>query len=866
MLFLFCANPASSEKPLSIEVTGDSVVIIHDTLTLRVSVPDAAARGICYSWFIDDPFSRDTTADSILKKVCLVVDTGSHFAVITAFDRDGIESRPDTVRFNVVYIKPTLTLIADTVGYVSVPFAARFIAQKGVSPIEQYTWFLDNPQNAKNTLDTTLTLSWDLADTGTHYLVASAIDGDTLRSLPDSLSINVTYTRPRVTPLPDTSVKINDSLILHLHAIDSLLPIISYSCVIDTMGSPLTVTDSTIKLFWQVTDTGNHRLILSAMNSARIVSVPDTLFIMVTCSHPQLRLVVDSTAAINDTCVFSMQAEDSDGAVVEYSWAIDSSAWQTTQASTLTWVFNKNASGMHSIRAFVIDNDGLLSDTITAAIWISLFRPTVALRIDDTTIYAGDTLLLKADAFDTNGIIAGYTWLLDSQAIPQSANSDSVMLLFAASEGGTHIVICAAVDDDSLESLPDSTLVRVLSGIPTITAMNDTLLSSLDSVLLTCTASDPNGSIIRYLWSTTGNGWDDSTSEPRRWFTYAGQSPARVLVAARDDDGLLGIDTIQVTFNRPSDSIILRQPLFPADTCYLSTAVPSHTITFDYESNDPDGDSVLYTVLWGNAPDTLITAYEGSNRMVTFTIADVGIYHWRIDARDTWGHVRTLNGTFIAMKEYRICFIGHSLVTGYGGNDTVGGFRGGVLDSLRKTLPAMTRLKTVGTVKTAHMSRSAVDDSSLSVDGIKARDLASLFDTVATTADIWVFLIGANGSFDITERSYTNLIMDTIIARNSDARIYVCNSPPLSASFTVHMANLPAFNLFIADSVAAKSSRGAHIFLIDAFTTLTTNGQYNQEWYNTDGIHPNQAGYNRLVDTIFTRMKESVPPAIPTGQ
>jgi lysophospholipase L1-like esterase len=868
-LFLFCdRNPASLEKPLSISVAGDSVVVIHDTLTLRISVPDAARRGVRFSWFIDDPDTRDTTADSILAKVCLVADTGSHFAVVTAFDRDGIASQPDTVRFNVVYVKPILTLAADTIGFVNIPFVARLIARQGVSPIERYEWFLDNPLNVKSALDTAIVWTWKTADTGTHLLVVRAIDRDGLRSSPDSLSVRVTYTRPRISPLSDTTIKINDSLVLYLHATDSLLPVISYSCFIDDTGSLPAVTDSAIRTFWRVADTGSHRLIVSAVNSAGIASAPDTSSITVTCRHPRVRLLVDSAGAINDTCVFSIQADDSDGAVVEYHWSIDSSAWTATPSSTLAWTFvGKNAAGMHSVRAFVIDNDGLLSDTSTAAIWISLLRPTVSLRIDDTTIYAGQTLRLKADAFDTNGVIAGYQWFLDGQAITRSAQSDSTVLLFAVSDTGTHHVSCAVIDDDSLESLPDSTLIRVLPGTPTINAMNDTALSSLDSVVLTCTASDPNGSIIRYLWNTDGSGWNDSTAVPEYRFWYSGQPQVRVLVAALDNDGLYAIDTIQVTFNRPPDSITLKQPLLPVDTCWLSIVAPSHTLTFEYECQDPDGDSILYTVSWGNAPDTLVAEYKGYDRTCSLTLATEGIFYWKIDARDSWGNVRTMNGAFVAMREYRICFIGHSIVAGMGGNDIVGGFRGGVLDSLRKTLPVTARLKTVGTVTTLHMSGSTVDDTSLAIDGITAKNLARQLDSGATslTADIWVFLIGANDAFNFDERNYTNLIMDTMIARNSNARIYVCNSPPLSASFTVHMANLPGFNQFIADSVAEKSLRGAHMFRVDAFTTLTTNGQYNQAWYNTDGIHPNQTGYNRLVDTIFALMKNSVPPAIPIG-
>ena len=867
-LFFFCdRNPASLEKPLSVSVSGDSVVVIHDTLTLRISVPDAASRGVRFSWFIDDPATRDTTADSILARVCLVADTGSHFAVVTAYDRDGIASRPDTVRFNVVYVQPILAVAADAIGFVNIPFIASFIAQRGVSPIERYEWFLDNPLNATGTSDTAVVWTWKTADTGTHLLVVRAIDRDGLRSSPDSISVRVLYACPRISPLSDTTVKINDSLVLYLHATDSLLPVVSYACFIDGTGSLQTVTDSAIKMFWRVADTGSHRLIVRAVNRAGIASLPDTSTITVTCHHPQLKLAVDSTGVIKDTCVFSIQADDSDGTVVVYRWSIDSSAWMTTRSTILKWAFGKNAAGAHLVHALAIDNDSLLSDTVTAAIRISLLRPTVTLRTGDTTIYAGQTLHLEADAFDTNGVITGYQWILDGQAISRSAQSDSAVLLFALSDTGTHLLTCAVIDDDTLESLPDSTLIRVLSGTPAIKAMNDTTLSSLDSVLLTCIASDPNGSIIRYLWNTAGNGWNDSTTVPEHQFWYTGQPQVRVLVAALDNDGLYAIDTIQVTFNRPPDSVTLRQPLLPVDTCWLSIVAPSHTLTFEYECRDPDGDSILYTVSWGSAPDTLVTKYKGYDRTCSLTVAAEGIYYWKIDARDSWGNVRSLNGAFVAMREYRICFIGHSIVTGCGGNDIVGGFRGGVLDSLRKTLPATARLKTVGDTTTIHMFGSTVDDTCLAIDGITAKNLARQLDSGATslTADIWVFLIGANGVFNLDERNYTNRIMDTMIARDSSARIYVCNSPPLNPdTFTVHSANLPGFNKFIADSVTAKSSRGAHMFLVDAFTTLTTNGQYNKAWYN-DAIHPNQTGYNRLVDTIFARMKNSIPPAIPIG-
>jgi lysophospholipase L1-like esterase len=958
LIFYSCEkNPTGNVPPLSITVAGDSVVTIHDTLTLRVSVPEASARGVRYVWFIDLPGNADTTADSILLRVCAVADTGGHYAVVKAVDRDGVESRGDTMHYSVVYRKPGIALFADSVAVVGIPYAVRFVATPGVRPIERlywyrddpsmggatvdtllsiawkaadtgvhtivawaqdqdgitsdrssinicvtarrpavrpvadsigyagvpfpvnfaslrgagpidrFEWFIDDPVNIVSTPDTALLLTWAVADTGMHLFVVRAIDRDSLSSDFDTLAIRATYTRPRMAALRDTSVKVNNTLVLALSAADSLLPIARYVYSFDDSAGSSTSSDGIITASWGLADTGRHFLVVKAVNGISMESIPDTSIVTVTWQRPEVRISADVVGAAGDSIPFVALGSDRDGRVVEYRWLIDDTLSAITTNDTLSWRFNDTVETFHTVHVVAEDDDGLFSDAASTTIKISLMRPRLSLKVHDTTLYAHQNLLLTADAFDTNGVIIGYRWSLDGTLLPLQVPESSATFRFTIQESGTHVVTCAAIDDDSLVSSPDTVMVRVLQGMPSMTAMSDTTVSSLDTVDLTCTANDPNGTIVRYRWTAAGAGLYDSTLVPRYRFGYNGQARVAVMVAAVDDDGLIAADTVVVVFNRPPDTITLSKPRYPADTGWLSLSAPACTVTFHYSTQDLDNDSITYSLQWGRSPDTLNLVYEGNLQSFSMTVAKEGVYYWQLVARDSFGNTRALKGTFVAMNLYRICFIGHSIVAGMGGDSIVGGFRGGVLDSLRKLLSPTARLKSVGTRNTAHMKRSAADDSCLAVSGIKAIDIYQMLISEAATlnADIWVFMTGANDAFSTTERNYANQIINIMISRNRAARVYVLNSPPLDSTFSTHNANLPGFNTFLSDSVAAKASRGSPIFLVDAFTALTVNGKYNKPWFY-DYVHPNQTGYNRLTAVITTRLKESVPPAIPPGQ
>ena len=132
------------------------------------------------------------------------------------------------------------------------------------------------------------------------------------------------------------------------------------------------------------------------------------------------------------------------------------------------------------------------------------------------------------------------------------------------------------------------------------------------------------------------------------------------------------------------------------------------------------------------------------------------------------------------------------------------------------------------------------------------------------TADIWVLMIGVNDSYNPQELSFTAALMDVLISRNLTGRIYVLNGNQLSPDYYTANYWLPSFNYGITDAIATRVAEGYSVFQVDAYTVLSdSSGQYDPTLFSSDGVHPNQSGYDRLRNAIFSTMENSNPIVIP---
>ena len=615
-------------------------------------------------------------------------------------------------------------------------------------------------------------------------------------------------------------------------------------------------------VFWSLGDTGKHTVIVGIPEMKQFV--PDTAIIYVKAQKPGVTLHGPQNVSINDSAVFQVEGFDNDGFIKMFFWSVDRTAdfWYEDGSGLFKKAWGTSEHGIHTVRVKAVDNDGLSSEIDSLQVEVTLDPPEVYLINRDTNIYIHDTLLIECIGKDSNGTVIGYRWRVDGQLVAEEENS--LVLTWGLEGVGEHTVTVTAIDDDSVLSKPDTVLVRVEPGYPYIKSVSDTIISSIDSLILMVEATDPNGKIISYLWGYDGNGWVDTTIMPYYVVHFSGERMVSVRWGACDNHGLISWDTINIGFNEPPE-IAVSYPR-PVDTLFSGeNTFPVHVL-FDASITDPDKDSVSVELFAGGMEGVLECVYTGDGDSMVATFDHPGTYRWFLTVKDVFGNESETGGVLTVLKEYRICFVGHSIIAGMAGDEIHGGFRARVLKGLRDSLNRFERLRALGPVTTPFMSGFPQDDSCLAISGTVAREIQILLSAFPTfTADIWVLMMGANDRYSTREMNNTISLVDQLYERNSESRLFVLNSPPFPDDVNWNYYNLfvlPHFNQGLSDAIVERKERGYKIEMIDAFSLLTKDGLFDSTWFY-DHVHPNLMGYERLGDEVLRIMFSADTPAIP---
>ena len=85
---------------------------------------------------------------------------------------------------------------------------------------------------------------------------------------------------------------------------------------------------------------------------------------------------------------------------------------------------------------------------------------------------------------------------------------------------------------------------------------------------------------------------------------------------------------------------------------------------------------------------------------------------------------------------------------------------------------------------------------------------------------------------------------------------------PATADAHTNNVQRPWYNRNIRDSVALRESQGNATFIVEGDTVLSIGGTTYNDTLFSDGVHPNQTGYDRLGDEILRRMRGCLPPVL----
>lgn len=696
---------------------------------------------------------------------------------------------------------------------------------------------------------------WNVADTG-RILVKVEAEFEGPKVAVDSTIVRVAFSPPEIQIVGDTLVMARDSSNVRLEVISAKRPIAGYIWQVDGMP-PDTSFDNVRRFVWMEKDSGSHELVVFAVDSMGARSVPDTHRVNVAVCRPTISLEADTTAVVGTLSRFRALVHAECGKRNVYVWSAGNRV-DTTAVPTIRIIWDSEDTGWISVVVRAVTEDGFVSEPDSAGVRVIRHPPVITIG-GDTSGYIGDTLEYAASVSDTVVSVAHYLWAFDQGPFSTITHKPLVKYAWGQNDAGLHVVKVKAVDSRGIESSIDSLFVRISEGRPVAVITGDTLVSSTDVAELVVSAHDSNGTIEKFLWSPGQFSWADSSEDSTYRLSYTGNDTVKLVTGVRDDDGLMAFDSITVRFNIPPDPPRLIYPS-PGDTVLVSTAdgsLQNGRISFSFSVNDPNGiwDSTNFWLSVGETGSDMGAEYKGYDTAAVLSGLDTGSYRWRLRARDTYGDSSFAEGQFLVMAQKKICFIGHSIVSGVGGERGKGGFRKQVLSEMRNASGDYETVKSVGTLQTGILFPDS-DDSCLALSGASAGQSRILLSTSeGVKPDSWILMLGVNWGYHFTETQNILTLLSEMRARNTKADMYVLNGIPYPPSFwSWEHTRLDNFNEQLSDSVSyRRDSLGWNIEFVDAYSAFMGDSVRNETLF-ADDLHPNQEGYDTLAVLLLRSM------------
>jgi len=175
---------------------------------------------------------------------------------------------------------------------------------------------------------------------------------------------------------------------------------------------------------------------------------------------------------------------------------------------------------------------------------------------------------------------------------------------------------------------------------PLLQVCQDTIVRWNDTLVLTVSAFDSNGSVDRFIWrKTTESRWD-TTAVPTCPVIHPAGGHLLVIVGAIDNDQVCTYDTVSVLFNRSPESISLAYPkdgfrhIF--DEIDFSDTMCS-IIAYGLQASDPDSacDSLRFFARLTDSTGTTVHCEENAGQSFVIDSLKPGRHYFlRFVAKD----------------------------------------------------------------------------------------------------------------------------------------------------------------------------------------------------------------------------------------
>ena len=309
-----------------------------------------------------------------------------------------------------------------------------------------------------------------------------------------------------------------------------------------------------------------------------------------------------------NSITLSGSGTDPDGTISAYQWTKLSgpAAGTITNAASAATTVTGLTPGVYQFVLRVTDNSGAFgSDTMRLTVNIA---PIANAGPDLSITLPLSTATVSGTGTDVDGTIASYTWTkISGPAAGTITNPAAAATTITGLTGGVYRYELRVTDNNGATGRDTMQLVVFAQNIPPTAnaGLNQSLTLPTNNIVLTGSGTDPDGTIVAYLWSKlSGPATGTITNAAAATTTVTGLSPGiyEFVLRVTDNSGAFGRDTVQIVVNPENIP-----PVANAGADQMIT-LPSNKITLTGSGKDVDGTIVGYAWKQISGPTDKLTS------------------------------------------------------------------------------------------------------------------------------------------------------------------------------------------------------------------------------------------------------------------
>ena len=281
----------------------------------------------------------------------------------------------------------------------------------------------------------------------------------------------------------------------------------------------------------------------------------------------------------DEAIIFTSTATEPDGDALTYDWRVNGTNFSTLANPTNTFT----TPGTYTILLTVTDTRGAQGSD-TAVVTVNA-PPMASFSTNSNYTVEAGSISFTNTSTDTEDSSLDYNWNFGDGGSSSSASPSHTYNAY-----GSYTVTLTVTDDDDLTD--NATTVIEVNALPvaaiTETPSENKVDMGASFTLKGNTSSDPDDSIVSYLWTMSDN---TTYTTANITHTFSTNADGDITLQVTDEDGETGTATYTISVNGAPVAD------FSQDKVLIN---PGGTVSFTANATDPDSDTLNYSWNFGD--------------------------------------------------------------------------------------------------------------------------------------------------------------------------------------------------------------------------------------------------------------------------